>query len=301
MYHINDDNEVKKCHAVKRPCKFIKSGRKHYLTAEEAEKSINDALSDEFDLFANLMNKNEKFVKMQQRIDERKAFIQEQTKIIDSLNITESFEAINHDSSIIHDYNEDYLAFEKLLTDEEKDSIKDYTALSYMVVNQKLREKDSFVPKHDSTIPRINRIIENIDSALMKAPKRDRVLYRAIGQDFANYDENIMSGEDYVKKLGFIEGNEIQFSEFLSTTVDPGHIVHRIGEDESTYLTLIIKAKSGAPVDFIREEKVHVQDSESEILVPRNAKYKIEKIERVNFVSDDNTKVRPMTVFLEEI
>ncbi len=211
-------------------------------------------------------------------------------------------------------YNTEYEDLVGKLSSEALISIREYSGIMYDPVNKFLRDREAYIgwlkPEFkEKNLARVSKTIEGLDEAFAMAPVRDnnRILYRVLSQDL---DKEFDSSEAFAAKAGYVEGADITFKSYLSTSVDSHFVNHRIkpDEEEHTDIVFIISTRKGIPVGRTAthpDEHQFTQDGEREILLPRDMKFRVKKVTRsVEFENQKfsymNESVRPLTVYLEE-
>jgi len=211
------------------------------------------------------------------------------------------------------DYNNRYKELEAKATEEELQALHQYTGISFDPVNEYLRRPKEYRARFKeetsylAAVDRLDSHIANLDNFIQKAGYSDEpfTVYRVISQDMT---KRFVSGEEYAEANGLGEGQEIAFDSFSSTTIDPSFIHRWIGNEgqEHTDIVFVISTHKGAPVSLTAtspQENIYTQDTEREILLPRNSKYRVTQVTRERFASRDKNSiaVEPVTVHLEEI
>lgn len=193
---------------------------------------------------------------------------------------------INDDSAasqkVLDELHREGLAWRKNLTEEEGEQVERYRQTGYLTVNSFLRGKGE-----EGMDDVARHYIEHLDSALAKAPKApvERILYRSI------YVPDDLKVEDAPKAkqlrsyldATFVEGETVEFPEYLSTTVDSDLVVRsdQKKRKKGFHAVLEIISKSGAVLhQEPRKGSYGVQDDEKEILLPRGMKFRVEKVYR---------------------
>lgn len=211
-------------------------------------------------------------------------------------------------------FNEEYRQASANWSDKQRTAIKDYTGLSYKNVNKFLRNKEEWLDKakpqyKDRMVAHVNEVIERLDSVMDQASNtKSRTVYRNVSQDTT---QAFTSSEQFAHRNGWIEGKEVEFPSYLSTSYDPHYMAHQLTQDESehTDVVFVIETNKGVPVDLTTlDAKGHtyVQDAEREILLPRNMRFRVSKVTRsVGFdpykENNNDRAVFPLTVYLEEL
>jgi hypothetical protein len=211
-------------------------------------------------------------------------------------------------------FNEEYKQVSVNWSDEQKTAIKDYTGLSYKNVNEFLRNKEEWLeqakPQYkDKMVEHVNEVIEQLDSVMDQSSNlHSRTVYRNVSQ---NTTKAFTSSEEFAQNNGWIEGSEVEFPSYLSTSYDPHYMAHQLTQDKSehTDVVFVMETKKGVPVDVTAldtKSHTYVQDAEREILLPRNMRFKVSKVTRsVGFEpyegNNNSRAVFPLTVYLEEL
>lgn len=318
-YHINPETgNPNLCKAVHK-CKYATNGAtpEHYGSKEEAraayekqmkENNLQKIRKQEENRRIAEEEKRQRFEKMEEQIrysEKMKNFLQQRYEN-NKPEIKREYYPLAPEK--IKEYNDLYSKLEKELTEEEKEAVKKYTAIHYEPINQFLfsENPEEYVFNttsqeiNDQVEKRIKAYIENLDSFIEKAPKQKKTVYRVFSQDMS---EHFTGSEEFAEEKGYQIGKKIKFSGYSSTSIDPDYIAKRGSYDEHSNIVFVIDTNQGAPVDYIKENKddyQYVQDSEKEILLPRNIEFKITKIERTRFYNAENEYTEPLTVFLEE-
>lgn len=299
-------NEKVKCRA-KNPatCRF-------HGTPVQENLNSNNTDTDDFDLFQSLLNKNPRIAAINQHViwsNKKREELRNRYKFFHP-NIQEEYNGIEYGSSVLTDYNESYELFFSQLTEEEAQALKHYTALGSIPINQHLRspefkQKNIDAATDDQRISKRVKEIELLDNAISKAEDKRKTVYRVLSQDNT---EKFTSSEEYAEKNGFVPGKEVHFDNYSSTTIDPSFVNRFTGKDqEHTAVVLVISTTKGAPVAptaVTRSEALYTQDTEREILLPRNITYKVTKVCRTRFNHTDPSEydpIEPLTVYLEEL
>lgn len=218
------------------------------------------------------------------------------------------------DVEVLNAYNTQYEQLKDKLTENELTALKDYTGISYSVVNQFLLDEDKFIresrPEYLENRKRVAKnLIEELDKIFDKAERVEHTVYRYMTPDTTVM--NIPSGEEYAKQLGLIEGQEVSFNSYLSTTIDPHLLGRYAAEDHEENITVImvVNTDKGIPVGRTAtrpSEANFTQDTEREMLLPRGMKFKVDKVTReVGYLPsptcNNSRAVNPVTVYLSEI
>jgi hypothetical protein len=210
-------------------------------------------------------------------------------------------------------YNEEYLQVSQNWSDEQKTAVRDYTGLTYKSVNEFLRDEKKWEaevkPQYKAAQSKmISETIHHLDALFAEAkPTEPRTVYRTVGQSTT---KAFTSSEDLAKAQGWVEGETIEFSSYLSTTTDAHLVPQRIhqDEDEHTDVVFVIQTNQGVPVDVtVLDKSKHsfTQDSEREILLPRGMKFQVDRVTRsVGFEPNPDGRndrtIQPLTIFLTE-
>lgn len=174
------------------------------------------------------------------------------------------------------------LAWRANLTEEEEEQVERYRQTGYLTVNSFLRGKG------EEGMDNVARnYIVHLDTAIAKAPKApvERILYRSV------YVPTDLRVEGMTKKkqldgyidANFVEGETVEFPEYLSTTVDSDLVVRsdQKKRKKGFHAVLEIVSKSGAVLHKEgRKGSYGVQDDEKEILLPRGMKFRVQKVYR---------------------
>jgi hypothetical protein len=214
----------------------------------------------------------------------------------------------------LKEFNEEYQQASTNWSDDQRTAIKDYTGLSYKNVNKFLRNKEEWLeqakPQYkDKMVEHVNEVIEQLDSVMDQASNtKSRTVYRNVSQDTT---KAFTSSEEFAHRNGWIEGKEVDFPSYLSTSYDPHYMAHQLVQDESehTDVVFVMETNKGVPVDMTAlDAKGHtyVQDAEREILLPRSMRFRVSKVTRsVGFEpyeeNNNSRAVFPLTVYLEEV
>lgn len=132
--------------------------------------------------------------------------------------------------------------------------------------------------EEENASPEVLKIItDKVDSAMLKAPGQQRILYRGMSKDheaFAKYS----SVSKFVAK-NYPLGQEVKFDGYQSTSYSPLIADTYCGDGGGNGLMFEIKAASGINLTSISEYA-----TEEEVLLPRDARYMVVGIhEGVNF------------------
>lgn len=308
--------------STKTACKAKnpKTCRYHSKISKETISS-NKTQVEQVDLFASAIARNPRLAAMEAQINWAKKKREELQKRYTFFQpkIETEYKPIHFGDPRLHALNDEYKALESKATPEELEALKDFTGLGYLSTNRYLTDPDKQLQKvqdylnksGDSTrletiIQKEKDAVKNLDSVITKAGETEqpRTLYRVLSQDST---EKFTSSEEYANNCGFIVGKEVEFKGYSSTTIDPAFITRFVSkEDEHTSVVLVISTTRGAPVSSTatkQEEIKFTQDSEHEILLPRDTRYKVTKVTRAKFSHHDDwyEPVTPTTVYLEEV
>jgi hypothetical protein len=215
-------------------------------------------------------------------------------------------------------YNADYQALATQLDETHLEALKTYTGATYGPLNRYLKDKEEFrrVSKAQDVERQVQLLEEDIstlDQIFDHAPARteSRTLYRIIDQK-VSLGGVAASAEEYSKKLGLEVGKIVQFPGYSSTSIDPHIVTHMNNQEDDHYLNvvLIITSKQGIPVASTPERAEDVewaQDSEREILLPRNSRFKVVssttdmEFTQPEDYAGERPPVRPLVFHLEEV
>jgi hypothetical protein len=215
-------------------------------------------------------------------------------------------------------YNADYQALAAQLDESHLEALKTYTAATYGPMNRYLKDKAEFrkVSKFknvDRQVQLLEEDISTLDQIFDHAPARteSRTLYRVIDQK-VSLGGVAASAEEYSKKLGLEVGKIVQFPGYSSTSIDPHIVTHMNNQEDDHYLNvvLIITSKQSIPVASTPERAEDVewaQDSEREILLPRNSRFKVVssttdmEFTQPEDYAGERPPVRPLVFHLEEV
>ncbi|MEW4237112.1 ADP-ribosyltransferase [Bacillus thuringiensis] len=164
--------------------------------------------------------------------------------------------------------------WQKSLTDEEKEAIRDYTCYGYHWINNYLRPNTG--SNRDTNL---DMKISNIDNALRKASiSTDIIVYKhlesgkSLGLDF----EASKNDKEYIKKAINILKNNINKiiirPDYLSTTLDKTGKEIKLGGK----IRMEINVPKGTHAANVSE--ISFFPREQEILLPRNSKIKIRDV-----------------------
>lgn len=192
--------------------------------------------------------------------------------------------------SALEELAEESKQWRQNLTEDEEDDVRAYTYTGYMVVNSYLRNDEGRRDRGGNK--RALEYVENLDSALAKAPKvPERLVYRSVFVPPTKRLEGKTRAESrkaWVEET-FKEGEIISFPEYLSTSADSDLVVRNNERKtkKGIHAVLEIVTTSGA---VLHQEKQgtgwSIQDDEKEILLPRDKKFKVVKVyQRVRFES----------------
>jgi hypothetical protein len=214
-------------------------------------------------------------------------------------------------------HNAEYAQLVSRLDKTHLEALHEYTGIVYSPVNRYLTDKEAF--RRDSKFPdRLESQIEGLEEVITSLDQvfevaepaaKPRTLYRVIKQKTAYTD--VVSSEEYGKRLGLEVGKTVEFPAYTSTSIDP-HIVPQLNSQNGDYLnvTLIITTRKGVPVGKTaekEEDKKSTQDSESEILLPRNSRFTVTGVTndieftQPKYWADERDNVRPVVFYLEEV
>lgn len=206
--------------------------------------------------------------------------------------------------------NEEFEQVSAQWTEEERNAVSRYTAIGYRPIRDALtdsaayrarfEDEDRYIQQHKL----IQQEIRHLDSALAKyePSEQPRSLYRVITQDLT---QPFTGSEEFARKLGLVEGNEVAFESYSSTTLDPGFVNRYTGEGEQHISVVVhMKTNKGVPVSCTAVEPSDInytQDTERELLLPRGTRWKVTKVSRAVFHSNDHDPIEPLTAWLEEV
>lgn len=142
------------------------------------------------------------------------------------------------------------------LTENEERAINNYISSDSYKINEKLRNKTK-LSRADK------KFCSNLDSALSKASRYEGNLTRSL--QFYNDDELNKFIDRHQK------GKTVNYSSYLSTTFAERY------NDVSNVEIHILDSKNGADISIINS-------AESEVIYPRNSKFKVLKVEKENLV-----------------
>lgn len=197
---------------------------------------------------------------------------------------------------------------QKLLSDEEKQALYDYSGIKYSAINKFLRNKDEYLKslpafdneKIESILEKVNKTIGDLDRAFEKSSENshNRVLYRCISND-----DEIQFAEEWADDLGYVEGKTVTFPSYLSTSYSPDRMIEYCNNssDEAKNIIFKIDTNLGIPVNEVKENSTFIQDVEREILLPRDQSYEIVKVSRDYSFKDEYSDVRPLVIELRQI
>lgn len=327
-YHINPyTGNSNQCKAAKGNCRFATEDGEpaHYDSKEEARAAYEKEMSESTfpqvkdddesfqiasNAFERAMAKHVDISAMEERVAYTRAKKQELQEAFDRANhvIENHYYSMEDNDPLIHEYNSDYKELEANTSPKERQAVRDYTGIDYMAMNNYLYDENGYREKvrgykkdeEDSIVGGVKESISRVDSFIAKAKPKDRTLYRVYSQDTT---KDFTSSEEFALKNNYVEGNTISMKGFTSTSIDPAQVVHRAAWDEHSVVAFVIKAKSGAPVDYTVTEKSYsqnIQDREREVLLPRDINFKVTKVARSEFVGAEDSYT-PLTVYLEEV
>ena len=296
------------CHA-KNPATCRYHGKPRNVSKPEPRK-----VEQAEDLFERALKNNPRIAAMEAQIVWTKKKREELRNRYEFLKpeVTAEYEPVVYGDSALVSYNDEYLSLEAKATPAELEALKNFTATGHKPINEFLMSPDVYAErfsspeKHAEVVEKLKKDITSLDTVIAKAgvTEHSRTVYRVLTQD---HTKHFTSAEEYADKCGFTEGKEVEFKNFSSTTIDPAFVTRYVGKDEEhSAVVLVISARKGAPVALTAtapDENQYTQDTEREILLPRNTKYKVTKITRAKFSHHDDwyEPVVPVTVYLEEV
>lgn len=296
-----------------RPCQAKDPAKCSYHSTQRLEKNeLAPAASAIFDKF---IANNQKLQAIEAQVrwtkqmfevltNQRPVEIETEVKGLSNYS-EESIETLQH-------YNDSYTKLNETLNEEQRAALQDYTGMSFESINLLLRDEKEFIsdtkPKYlESRLNRAKKTIKTLDTIFVSAPEENKTVYRYLTPDTT---KPFTSSELYAKSLGLAEGKEITFSSYLSTTIDSDLLSRYAEEDkeENTTVILAINTNKGIPVGYTAtstEGHTYTQSVEREILLPRDMRFKVQKVTRkVGFPighSSNSRVVNPTTIYLEEI
>jgi hypothetical protein len=123
--------------------------------------------------------------------------------------------------------------------------------------------------QEENASPEVLKIItDKVDSAMLKAPGQQRILYRGMSKSHEAFDK-YSSVSKFVAK-NYPLGQEVKFDGYQSTSYSPLIADTYCGDGEGNGLMFEIKAASGINLTSISEYA-----TEEEVLLPRDARYMV--------------------------
>lgn len=304
-YHLTEAGDPGVCRATQGRCPYGGS-REHYSSAAEARESFEAAHSMAA-LLRGGVNKNPRLTALEAELEERKLLQRELYRRYAEHAPPVTKEYGEAPTSLLEAYNEAYRAFAPLLTEEEASELHRYTGLSYHPLNSHLRdplvarervERGELPPEW---LENLEEAVVLLDSALAKAPRQERQVFRRIDQELSS-GARLTSSEEWAGALGFTEGAVVTFPAYSSTTVNPRYINRTVQGSEHTSLVLSISTSQGAPTGLTAVEggRRYVQEGEAEVLLPRESSFTVASVERAGYSSSEEERVEVLTVYLEE-
>ncbi len=246
---------------------------------------------------------------------------------------TEEVEALGHELdedalALIKKFNEHVLQAQSERTSEENDALTKYSGIHFLPVREYITNPDqwrknakNFDEKLASRGEQPNRLAEQREIELQKlitdldvATGREYKLGVPVWRGIIPQKEySDVLGEKWAEELGYKQGETISFGTFTSTSIDPGVAKLYAASnswEEACGIVFKIHPKRGTGLEKTNEDshsEYSVQSAEREIVLPRDAKYKVLKVGRfikiksIDYNSYDNSSAIPCVVELEEI
>lgn len=214
-----------------------------------------------------------------------------------SQKTSQTFQALEYGS-------ENYKAFmqksERLVEQVEGHEFKtmvEYTGWAYRhyygYLEGKNRDGSDFGSQHDEETRKtltagLASGVKNLDSLIAKAEKFDKPI-------------NVFRGEKTPKGVPLAQhlaskfqvGKSVEIKQFLSTSMDPKVASEIISDDPNSYV-LVIRTKEGAALgEYLSEQGLR----EKEIVLPRDRKYKVDRIGS-DTIQWGSTRKKHTTVYL---
>ena len=225
---------------------------------------------------------------------------------LEPYRVENEFKGFEFSDPRLVEYNNDYAELAERLTVDELEGLHDYTGITYSIVNEYFYDREKFnegpTQYHEKRVAHTQQTIERLDAIMEKAIPKQRTLYRVISQQ--DTKGKTLRSADWAASLGYTVGNEIEFPTYLSTTIDPTCAQRYVNEDSSTAIMFVFETDQGVPVDTTathREELTHTQKGEREILLPRDMKFRVSKVEKTRVYDRDGDFSDPFTVYLEPV
>lgn len=211
----------------------------------------------------------------------REAYKHAQTSAVDVDSLfkpfTESREAVEPGTESYQKFSRAGRTFNKRITDEERQHIREYTKMGFREVRDylnghPLHSEDEEYDVSDETRKNLDTQIEHLDSALAKAPKprEPRTLYRGMVSPWS-------ANEDVVGWVSekFPIGSVVNHASYMSTSLHMQVAKKFTGITEGRGFIMEIVSSSGAALNY---ETSDYGESEREILLPRNSSFKVVSI-----------------------
>lgn len=225
-------------------------------------------------------------------------------------------QALDVKHPLISFYNSQYERNASKWQQEHLDAIHRFTGLGYLPIRRFLLNREewdaktrkNFSPEEvEQKTNEMNKFVSLLDEATSKPHNIPAPVYRVILPE----NETSKTGEEWCKELNYVEGETVSFGTFSSTSVDPRivNVYLRDEDEEEQAIVFRIVSKTGAIVSKTSQTETvnYTQDSEREIILPRDKQYKIVKVSRNTVYmprKDDENWLepsRPLTVDLIEI
>lgn len=157
------------------------------------------------------------------------------------------------------------------LKNPEKNALTWYTGSSYRDFNRTIFKRQG-ISKEDAAYNRYRSKMRNLDSAIAKAPKIDKIVYRAV-RSSASIFKNEALGEDinervqtYVKD-NYQVGKRVSFKGYQSTSATRTTAYNWLGTNKSGVI-YEIKTPEGIAI-----RNISSISEENEVLLPRESEY----------------------------
>lgn len=284
MIHLTD-NGPKKCSTTPEKCPVKFNGKKspHFTTESEAFKEFEKVKENE----TLVKHSRNSFGKIDEKSWIKYGFQGLGFDAYDELTDEESDKILNESIEEL-----------KKMSKEEEDALFFYSTSGFKDFQKVLyRQKN---PNNEENLKKYEQIVKNLDNALEKAEKKDKIVYRGLrgdntiiapdfnemNDDFLLSDEAILGDfNDFNMDDPFDEdknldnyvdrelqlGKTISFDGYISSTYNPS----AVREYTTGGILFEIKTPEGMNMKAISEF-----EDEDEILLPRESKYKIVGVQK---------------------